>query len=282
MDKRNTAFQIAVYGMKKWATNPKIAVLLLLSGMYIHYMVKPVALYAKSVGICVSPFIFPFLMSSNYSIKIFSLMIVLLFCDAPFWDGAHLYVFMRSGRKKYYIGQQIYMFMAAGIFTIFLFGMTNLCLLPELGSELGWGKIINTFAQTGSAARNGIAIPFDYSIITSFSPFAAVVLELLLCWLLFSFLGNLIYFFNMVILKPAGVVASVACILFQMIAEDISSSWTYGSPVSWVSLSTLDIRGVNGYPDLRYAFAALCVLNVLLGFMSAVHIKKHDVVLNNI
>lgn len=281
MDKGNTFFRIAIYEIKKWKTNPKIIVLLLLSGMYIHYMLRPVAVFAKSVEICVSPFIFPFLMSSNYSIRIFSLMAVLLFCDAPFWDGAHLYIFMRSGRRKYYIGQQIYIFMAAGIFTIYLFGMTNLVLIPELGSELGWGKVINTFVQTGSAVRYGIAIPFDNSITANFSPCRAVVLEIFLCWLLFAFLGNLIYFFNMVILKPVGIIASVACILFQIIAEDISPEWVYVSPVSWVSLSTLDIMKVNNYPDLGYAFIALCGLNVLLGLMSAIYIKKHDVVLNN-
>lgn len=272
-----TVKRVAFYSLKKSIANAKLYIVITLAFMYIHFMLSPIKEFAQNVDINITPYVFPFLLTSGYSIKIFLLLTTLLFCDAPFFDNAHIYVLMRSGRRKWCMGQHLYIFVVSGIYTLLLIAMTNIVLFPNISFENEWGKIINTFAQTGIASMHGIAIPFDYSIILAFSPGKALVLEGVLCWLLFSFFGNIIFMLNLFVSNFTGNAVAVCLILFQFIAEEISPFLTYFSPASWMSFSLLDINGVNHYPTLLYAFIMLAELNIVTVLFSTIAVRYRTI-----
>lgn len=265
---------IAYYSLKKTFTNSKIYIIMILSFMYVHFMLNPVKIFAEKVQIGVSPYLFPFLFTSNYSVKIFLLLVTLLFCNAPFMDEAQLYILVRTGRRKWCAGQILYIMMLSGVYTLLLFVFTVVTIIPELSIETGWGKVINTFAQTGIAASHGIPIPFDYSIILKYNPIAALFLEGVLCWLLFSLFGNIIFTVNMKISKFVGNIIAVFLIFFQMISEEISPLLTYFSPASWASLSFLDINNTNQYPGVNYALIVMIIINLVFITISIISVKN--------
>lgn len=215
MDDAIKVFRIACYSLKKAFTGSKIYIIIILSFMYVQFMVNPVKIFAENVQIGVTPYLFPFLLTSNYSVKIFLLLVILLFCNAPFMDEAQLYVLVRTGRRKWCAGQILYIIMLSGFYTLLLILFTMIAVIPELSLETGWGKVINTFAQTGIAPSHGIPIPFDYSIILKFEPITAMILEGFLCWLLFLLFGNLIFTINMQISKFVGNTIAAALIFFK-------------------------------------------------------------------
>lgn len=274
MDNIIKVVRIACYSLKKAFTDSKVYIIIILSFMYIQFMLNPVKLFARNVQMGVSPYLFPFLLTSNYSVKMFLLLAILLFCNAPFMDEAQLYIVVRTGRRKWCAGQILYMMMLSGIYTLILILFTMVALIPELSVRSDWGKVINTLAQTGIAASQGIPISFDYSIILKYHPITAMILEGVLCWLLFVLFGNLIFSVNMKISKFAGNILAVAIIFFQMIAEEISPLLTYFSPASWASLSFLDINHSNQYPGVNYALTAMVIINLVFITVSLVSVKN--------
>lgn len=273
MDDIIKVIRIACYNLKKTFTSSKIYIIIILSFMYIQFMLNPVKVFAENVQIGVSSYLFPFLLTSSYSVKIFLLLVILLFCNAPFMDEAQLYILVRTGRRKWCAGQMLYIMILSGFYTVLLILFTVITLIPELSIEIGWGKVINTLAQTGIAASQGIPISFDYSIILKYHPITAMILEGFLCWLLFILFGNIIFTVNMKISKFAGNIIAVALVFFQMIAEEISPLLTYFSPASWVSLSFLDINNINQYPGVNYALTVMVILNLVLITVSIIGIK---------
>lgn len=274
MDNITKAFRAACYSLKKTFTSPKIYIIIALSFMYVQFMVNPVRVFAENVQIGVAPYIFPFLLTSNYSVKIFLLLVILMFCDAPFMDSAQLYILVRAGRRRWCAGQILYIMALSGLYTLLLVLFTVAALIPELSLETGWGKVINTFAQTGIAPAHGIPVPFDYAIILKYGSVTAMVLEGALCWLLFFLFGNLIFTINMQISKFAGTTIAVALVFFQMISEEISPVLTYFSPASWASLSFLDLNNTNQYPGISYALAAMVTINLIFITISIANVKN--------
>ena len=64
--------------------------------------------------------IFPFIYSQYYMKVIFTIPLLLLFCNAPFIDNNQIYVYIRSGRTKWLLGQLTYIFFASAIYYLFI------------------------------------------------------------------------------------------------------------------------------------------------------------------
>lgn len=283
MDNLKKVMKISFYNIKKWGINPRIYVILILLVCYIHFMEKPVKIFAENTNFNLSPYLFPFLISSGYSSKILLLLLIMLFCDAPFTECEYPYIVIRSGRKKWYLGQQLYICLASAIYMVLIIITSILVMLPNVSFELIWGKVINTFAQTGIAVQHGIVIPFDFYTVQKFSPIQAMVMQGLLCWLVFVMIGNVMFLINTITSRAFGALVATGIVFFQMFAENISIIWTYFSPTSWMSLSFLSIDGIGTHPSLVYALFMLVILNISLALISYKVVSRKDIdILKNI
>lgn len=171
----------------------------------------------------------------------------------------------------------VYICIAAAIYTVLIGILAAIVTIPNLEFVSDWGKVINTFAQTGIASRHGIVIPFDYAILQSFSPFEALGVQFVLCTLLFIMFGNLMFLINIVTNRAVGALVATALVLFQLFAENISPKLTYFSPASWSSLSFLSIDGTGKYPSLKYALITLIIINIVLSIASLKIVLKRDI-----
>src|SRR5699024_1005021 len=96
-------------------------------------------------GYTVGPWVFPFLLAEPYSRLMVMLGLILLLCDAPFIESDHPALLLRSGRRTWTAGQVLYIAGTSAVYFAVVYLLTVLVLLPHVGFEPGWGKVIHTF-----------------------------------------------------------------------------------------------------------------------------------------
>ena len=160
--------------------------------------------------------------------------LILLLCDAPFIESDHPALLLRSSRRTWTAGP-IRISITSAVYFAVVYLLTVLVLLPHVGFEPGWGKVIHTFCQTRMAGQHGIVLPFDHQISNALGPVEANLLELLLCWLLGALLGLVLFVLNLTVNRSAGAICAAALAIFPLFVERAGWWMHYISPVSWAS-----------------------------------------------
>jgi hypothetical protein len=188
--------------------------------------------------------------------------VVLLFCNAPFVSANSAFVIIRTGYKKWFAGQILYVFFASFLYTSFVFLSTVISVLPNLTFEKNWGKVFATLAQTS----HDVPFNFEYGMHLKYDVSGAIVHTMLLLFLFSFMLGMLIFLLNSFINKASGMIASTSIILFSFAAD-----WSTWNPISIIRISpssltalmNLDNKGFSEYPSLNYAYMALLSMSAL-------------------
>lgn len=268
---------LAAHNFQKWPVNPRVYVVFLLELAYVHWMVSPVGDFCAQGGYTVGPWVFPFLLAEPYSRLMVMLGLILLLCDAPFIESDHPALLLRSGRRTWTAGQVLYIAGTSALYFAVVYLLTVLVLLPHVGFEPGWGKVIRTFCQTRMAGQHGIVLPFDHQISNALGPVEANLLELLLCWLLGTLLGLVLFVLNLTVNRSAGAICAAALAIFPLFVERAGWWMHYISPVSWASLSVVDLTGTTAFPSLGYALAVLAGGNALLALLAFLAMGRRDI-----
>lgn len=277
MDKVRTSLLLVAHNFKKWPVNPRIYVVFVLVLAYVHSMISPIGNFCAQMGYTVGPWLFPFLMAEPYSALMIMLGLILLFCDAPFIEDDQPYLILRSGRKTWAMGQALYVMAGSAVYFISVYFISVLIVLPYIGFEHGWGKVINTFCQMGGSRQYGIVLAFEQQINNVYNPVQATLLNLLLCWMIGVFLGLLLLFLNLVANRSVGGIVTVGLSIFPLFV--IRSDWWmhYISPVSWCSLAVVDATGTTSFPSLPYAIGVLAGGILLFGGLFIVLMTHRDI-----
>jgi len=263
--------------IKRWASNPRYYVLLLLIGMLVHYVSLPILRFSIMVGVPVTPWIFPFISTAPYINGMLILGMVLLFCDAPFMNDSTPYECIRSGRKKWLYGQYIYILTASFLFTFAIMGCSILCLLPNISFEPGWGRVFSTLAQTNAGAQYSL-IPISYGIQQTYSPLHAMLLSVCVFWLVTVFMGMLIFALNLVTQRIGGTIVGFVFAFFPYFAYEVGGGWIfYLVPTTWINIQMLDASGNSRYPSVIYAIVFLVAAIFLLMCIASEIMKKQEV-----
>lgn len=183
--------------------------------------------------------IFPFIYSQYYMKVIFTIPLLLLFCNAPFIDNNQIYVYIRSGRTKWLLGQLIYIFFASAIYYLFIIVATFVLMsLSNTSYSLEWGKVLKTIAEVDmSGLGNFPFIQVSDMVIRCFTPIQAVIFT-------FNYL-----FRN----KYIGVTIASFGIVFSFFVEIAGYPDLINySPTSWITLDKIDIGGRTAYPSFYY------------------------------
>lgn len=276
MDNLSRIFSIAMNHFKKWSVNPRIYILLIGMTVYIYSRLAPINDFCATFGYHITPYVFPFLMSEQFSVMLVMLGVVLLFCDAPFIENEQPYIIIRSGRKAWLFSQLLYIVLASAVYFIVVIFISIIVLLPNLELGLGWGKVIGTFAQTNIAPNHGISLNFDFYIMHAYSPVQALASSFLLSWLMATLLGTLMFTLNLCISRASGAIAASLLILLQMAVRSEIVLYQF-SPISWVSLSQIDLKGTTAFPAYPYILAVSGVSIIALAVISTISIKKRDI-----
>lgn len=266
-----------------WKRDPRILFVGVFVLAYMIVMLWPVRRFSAAVGIAVSPWCFPFLMFQGGTLVLMSCATV-LFCNAPFGTAQLPFILLRTGRLQWLIGQLLYIFLAALVYTLFVLLSSIAVLFPYVRFTGEWGTIIDTIFTTGTPYEMGYPIALQGSAYVYFElkPLQAVFLSSLLFYLSTVLLGAAAFFGNLVSDGMLGVyfdgflicLSSVASIAGQI---SPAGAWIYYlSPISWSSLNGVVLHDAGKYPHIGYAVIIIVVLLIALGAASVWTMRKKD------
>ncbi len=257
-----TIFRISAQNFRKWQTDYRIwtiAVFLIIMTLIYVDDIKKVS-YVTGSGVPV--WIFPFLYSQFYTKVLFTLPVVLMFCDAPFVDKNQLFIMMRTTRTKWLCGQILYIILASGVYYLFIFAVSILSTVFYGDYSLEWGKTLTALAYNSSVAyeANVYSLSVSRIVVEYFTPLSACFYTFILSWLSAVFLGLLIFVCNLFTgSRIWGIAASSFFIVISLSAKGIRNMDRF-SPVTWSTLDGVDVGGLTLRPSFGYCISTYTVL----------------------
>lgn len=269
-------FSIAMYSLRQWTSNPRIISLFVLMSIFIWNNFRLIGQIIEITGIKTNPLIFPFFSNSPLKQLILLAGILFLFSDAPFINKNQTYIIIRSKRITWVLGQILYIVLASAIYFLFLMLVSLLVLLPNATfATNGWGKIVNTLAQTDLKTQINLQFGISSEITAFYSPFQAFCLSFLLNWGVACFLGLALFLINLKFNQRIGLVTGGIILFFDLLVTNTLPPVFYHlSPVSLSRLSVLDPMGVSMFPNATYPFVFFSVSIVVLSALLVLSIKK--------
>jgi hypothetical protein len=276
--------------IRKWANNPRIYIIALLLMAFLFAQLSGIRDFCAGAQIGVTPWLFPFIMDDLFCLFVVMLGIVLLFCDAPFVDSHQPAVIMRMGKPAWALGQIWYIMIASALYFAAVIALSILVMIPYVGFSAAWGDVILTIAQMGAGVQGLAGVGFNYSVILDYSPLSAMVWCFVLSWLIGVFIGLINFIVNQMFGRGFGTAAVLALmfmIFFMFGTEELfgldigsfraSVTTHYFMPVSWASLSLLDLTYSKPFPPREFALWALIVFNIVLSALAVLSVKKRNI-----
>lgn len=259
-------FRIAAQNFRKWQTDYRIwTIAFFLITMTLIYTddVKQVADFH---GYDMPIWIFPFLYSQFYTKVVFTIPVILMFCDAPFVDKNQIFIMMRTSRTNWLCGQILYIVLASGIYYLFIFAISIILTVFYSGFSLDWGKTLTAIAYDSSVAFEAGVSSLSISpiVVEYFSPLLACYFTFIMSWLSAIFLGLLVFACNLLTgSRLWGIIAGSFFVAFTINAH-WQSPILWLSPISWGTLDKINVGGLTVRPSFTYCICILALLILVL------------------
>lgn len=260
---------ICARNFRKWQTDYRVWCIGFLLFVMTAIFADDIRKLSEYIGSEMPVWIYPFMYTQFHTKLIFTLPVVLLFCNAPFTDRNQTFVFMRSGRIKWLCGQIMYIVFASAVYYLYLFVVSLLLTVFSGELNLEWGKTLRALSVSNSVGFEA-GTPFvdiPYTVITFFKPLQAVWFTFLMSWLGAIFIGLTIFFFNLISeTRFLGVcVSSFFVLLSSAVANDVGwEGLLRFSPISWITLDKIDVGGLTKCPSFSYCISVFGILIVSL------------------
>lgn len=264
--------RLCLQNLRKWQTDYRVWCIAFLLAAMVAIYVDDMRKISDVLNTELPIWIYPFLYSQFHTKVIYTLPLVLLFCNAPFTDKNQIFVYMRTGRIRWLTGQILYIITASAAYYAFILALSILFSLISGGEfSLEWGKTLQTISKTYIAAEVGASFVTSSSYVTVFfTPLLATWFTFLMSWICGIFLGLIIFLLNLVTqTQIVGVLtASAVVVLSSAIYND---GWGRGknyyvafSPLSWITLDNIDVGGTTSKPTFTYCITAYLLLILIL------------------
>ncbi len=255
--------KVCAQDLRKWRTDYRIWVIAVLAVSLVGIYIDDLQRIADGLGTELSVWIYPFLYSQFHMKLIFTLPLVLLFCDAPFIDQNQTFVYLRTGRSRWLGGQLAYIAAAGAVYYGFLFAACFLGAAAAGGSiHLEWGKLLSTTANSNAAMYFGSPfVMVSGLVVRYFTPPEAVWFTFLLSWLCAVMIGTMIFFCNLLTgTKGLGITLTSLLIVLSALADNGFPSLLPFSPISWNTLEHLDVGGRTSNPTFGFCVGVYLAL----------------------
>ena len=141
--------RIAKMHFRKWTKDPRYVVLFLFLLVTEQMQTEGMWEQAKTLGVSVNGLsVFPTMINNQVVLGPLIMLggILLLFCDAPFWDKNQKAVMIRAKRKRYCMGTILYVFYASVLYVTVIVGGSLLMNIRNLGFSNEWGSYFESVA----------------------------------------------------------------------------------------------------------------------------------------
>ncbi len=280
-----TAVSICLQDIRKWKTDYRVWIIAVLSLIMVWIYIDDMKRIAGGLGTDLPIWIYPFLYSQFHTKLIFTLPIILLFCNAPFVDGNQMFVYMRTGKNKWLWGQIMYIAVAGALYYIFLIGAALLSSVFAGGNiGMDWGKTLTTTANSNAALYfESPFISVSKIVTTYFSPLGATWFTFLMSWLCSIMIGLMIFFCNTITgTRALGITVTSLLVVLSALADNGFPTLLPFSPISWNTMDKIDVGGMTTNPAFVYCVTVYLILILLmiigifvLGKKQVIDLKGH-------
>lgn len=230
---------------------------------------QPFLEFVRQKNYPISWCIFPFFLASHQFLTIFYFCIVYINSDVPFMQHANMYQVIRTGRRRWVIGQ-IGGICLRSLFVIIMTAIaTALPFLGKLELTNEWGKVIYTLATKNVSAafiwNNDLEFMFYYEILDKFTPLQLMGITISLCILICTFLGLVMFLISLFVERVFAVSGAFVLVIMlyfvQNAPPNMKQHIAHLVPTSWaaVSLIATPSSGYYRLPSLTYMFTFLFV-----------------------
>lgn len=259
-----------------WFINYKIYLVFLLLVIFVLDNYTSLFAFARQARYRVSPYLFPFCFTHPFMrIVIFS-CVIFLFSDAPFITDFQLLFLSRTGKRKWYLAQMLYLGICCLLLTAFLAVLPVIRNITMIAFVKDWGRVIETLA----GGQYDIIQPVSYDMVSRYSACQVMIYTVSVSILLMLLLGMILYLCNVLFSnRSIGVLISAALVLldwFVYLTGNHMLLWI--SPVSWIQISNMAYAREWEYPSVTFSVICLIGLDIVL-LLSAFFVStKKDVV----
>lgn len=146
MDKIRIIARICGISLRRLVGSPRFYVAFIWISCLFSVFAKAIRRFCMVAEINTSPWMFPFLTNDSGNQMFIILGALLLFCDAPFLDVNSGWQMLRSGRKNWFWGKIIFIWISALLYTLILSLLPILMTFPYVnwmgGGEKYWGVLL--------------------------------------------------------------------------------------------------------------------------------------------
>ncbi len=232
----------------------------------------------SDLGVKINGFILPFYLSSYQLSTIYGIVIVLLFCDAPFTEENEIFIITRANRKRWFISRIAYIFLVSVLLILVFFIMLLIELFPNFVLSFNnWGDLLEQLLNTEIRKNYEIYIPVSQSIMNNYSPIQAMLYSCSLFILVSTFIGSVIFFINLYTNRILGSLVGIFFIFQAYFGKFGTINTTNITPYLWIDIGNFSNVSYNYLPTMEYAFAVLMILNISLWIVTYNKFMKNDI-----
>ena len=265
---------VASQNRRKWKNDYRVWIALLLAAVIVHSLTKGLGDFVNQTGVKASPWIFPFLYMRYYNKLLLFFPLILIFSNAPFLDRNQLYVLARSGKRKWCMGQILYIFETSAMYFMYIFVLSILLNLKYISFTFEWGRVMKTLAKTNASSVFEMGFCSEEKVMDLFSPISATWFTFLFSWISGVILGLLMFFLNMRIRGTGSFVAS--CLLVFSAVAAKQTNFLPFSPVSWSTLNAIHLSKRDGKPGYGYVCMVYATITIALLLIILLTAKKNN------
>ena len=255
----------------------KVGTFLLLFLFYMWGACRPYVDFSREMDYPISWCIFPFCMSSFSILSIYYIGMIYVNSDVPFMQHINMYQVIRAGRRRWAVGQLV----GIGIRSFFLVAVSAAAVVLPFWGRLefssDWGKLIYTLASirksNGFYSERLVEFRFHYEILLEYTPLGLMGLTILLCTLILTLLGLLMFFLSLYWGKACAVAGGLVFVLLLFVAENtpgaVRQKAAHVIPAYWaeIALAETPVSGHFRLPSLSYMLLFLAASIGILSFL---------------
>lgn len=250
--------------------NEKMGTFLLIMAVICWTYNSPMRLFVQSVHYPVSWCVFPFFLASFGFLIFFWFGVIYVNSDVPFMQSVNMYHIIRTGRKRWLIGQIGGIFLRSLILVMVTVACTILTLLPYIEWSNEWGKVLRTLAATNVMESHNFEYYIYYEIFNEYTPFQLMALSIVICTLVCTFIGILMLFLCLYVNKICAVAGATALSVLLFLVINLHPMIRYKValfvPTIWVEIAKMFTPEIGYYwlPSIYYMLSVLLISIIVM------------------
>lgn len=158
---------------------------------------RPLKHLAEVVNYPVSWCVFPFMISNLSFLILFWFGVIYVNSDVPFMQHMNMYQIIRTGRKRWVLGQLGSMLLRSISVVLLTVICTIISLIPEIESTTDWGKLLHTVSMTDAGVQYHLKYVIYYEIMGKYTPVQLIAISVLICILICMFLSCMMFLISL-------------------------------------------------------------------------------------